>query len=224
MKLLETAWDPRQPHGVQMKRIQSFEVCEDLCWQPAIPAERSRHSLPALLPKANYSCMDAGGPYAYLYPVTSLSLCGEVFLPRRRGCWKTSVLLLVTLKWPGLCQQARRAVLARHHPQPATAFSYVGRHLAPSLDSKSLQIYGPTVTHLMTPLISVGVSGQAKFGALFLVLPFRFRFSFDSCWPSTQPRHRLPTAVLWEPTSIFKPCLPRREVCLRLISTSFGIG
>ena len=31
---------------------------------------------------------------------------------------------------------------------------------------KSLQIYGPTVTHLMTLLISAGVSGQAKFGAL----------------------------------------------------------
>lgn len=99
----------------------------------------------------------------------------------------------------------------------------------PSLISntdKSLQIYIPTLTHLMTLLISVGVSGQAKFG----VLPFSSSAFHIQVFLWLVPRQapgqrcRLPTALLGEPTSIFKSGLPRREVCLRLISTSFGIG
>lgn len=110
---------PRQPRGVQTKGIRSFEVRDALLlrWQPAVPAVWSWHSLPALLPKANCSWTDDGRPYAHLYPITPLSLCGEVFVPReRRVLENRSGLLSVTFKQPGLCQQGWEGCAATASP------------------------------------------------------------------------------------------------------------
>lgn len=125
---------PRQPRGVQTKGIRSFEVCDDLLlrWQPAVPAVRSWHSLPALLPKANCSWTDAGRPYAHLYPITPLSLRGEVFVPRERESWRIArVFSRSHLNNPGSVSRAGRAVPPQHHPQPDTVLWDVDRYLAP---------------------------------------------------------------------------------------------
>lgn len=78
----------------------------------------------------------------------------------------------------------------------------------------------------MILLISVGVLGQAKVGAFHFSSPaFEVHIFFWLEPPQAASLQcGLPTAFLKQPKSISKSCLPKREVCLRLISTSFGIG
>lgn len=89
-------------------------------------------------------------------------------------CWCS-----ITCRQPGWCE------LPTHTQLQARA-------LHPSLISntdKPLQIYSSTPTHLITLLISGGILGQAKFGALPFSNSFKSRFFWlvapSSTWPAT---------------------------------------
>lgn len=148
-------------------------------------------------------------PHSFISYYTGLPVQGSLCDKGKRVLENRLGLLLVTLKQPRLCQHGWEGSVVEDHRQPATAvWDADGCRLDPSLmtnTDKSLQIYGPTLIHLMTLLISVGVSGQTDFGALrFSSSAFQIQV-FLWLVPHQAPArwHRLPTALLGEP-SIFK--------------------
>lgn len=227
---------PRQPRGVQTKGIQSFEVHEDLCWDDSLPSPLCGAGTASQLCYLKQTAAEQTleGPafiYTLLRPSAGKPLCEGHKGPGKLLRSSPGDTKPAQAPSAGLGGPCHRGIT---HSQPRwfemrTDVWLLAPGSDPSLISntdKPLQIYGPTLTHLMILLISAGVAGQAKFEALpFCISAFQIQF-FLWLVPPQAPSLwcRLPTALLREPTSIFESRLPRREVCLRLISTSFGIG
>lgn len=208
---------PRQLDGVQTKGIQSFEVHDDLCWHDR---QLSLLCGSGTAPQFCYPKQTAAEQMHKFIPYnTPPSYVGKSSCQGAEGDGKAlrSSLGDIKVTWDllagmgVLCHRGIAGSQAQRFEMRTDVWLWAPGS-DPSLISnrdKSLQIYSPS----LMPLVIL----------LFLALPFNFR-SFSDLWSSTQMWCRLPTAVHRKPTNIFKLHLPRREVCLRLISTSFGIG